>query len=382
MVRFFKLNNIDEFKCLADKCPDTCCSGWMIEIDEASLGKYKAVSGSYSSVLDERIDYTEKVFKQKESGDCSFLCSSKLCDMYSNLGEASLCDTCRLYPRHIEEFLNVREMTLSISCPEAARLLLESEVQSIFREVSEEEFDKAEFQKKEFHNEEFIKEKSAQEISSDEDDYEDFDSELYEQLLAARQALIEVMQNRELSYNERAEAVVNMATKLQDELDGFEPVDLEGTRIGTYDFARELFVCLKELEHLKAGRGAAIDAAAKLLYDSGEAGWQQNKSDFAKYCISSGINTELMKEQLTVYYLYAYFCGAVYDDYVAAKAYGAIVHPLLIEELWTARWLENGKELSIEDMVRVVYEYARELENSNPNLIKTDEMLDEICFAN
>ena len=35
----------DKFKCIADKCPDTCCAGWQIVIDEASLEKYKKLKG-------------------------------------------------------------------------------------------------------------------------------------------------------------------------------------------------------------------------------------------------------------------------------------------------------------------------------------------------
>lgn len=29
-----------KFKCTADKCPDTCCAGWQIVIDEETLEKY------------------------------------------------------------------------------------------------------------------------------------------------------------------------------------------------------------------------------------------------------------------------------------------------------------------------------------------------------
>ena len=31
----------DDFKCIADKCPKTCCAGWQIEIDEDSIEKYR-----------------------------------------------------------------------------------------------------------------------------------------------------------------------------------------------------------------------------------------------------------------------------------------------------------------------------------------------------
>ena len=30
-----------EFSCVAGKCEDTCCAGWQIVADEASLEKYK-----------------------------------------------------------------------------------------------------------------------------------------------------------------------------------------------------------------------------------------------------------------------------------------------------------------------------------------------------
>ena len=34
-----------EFTCIADVCPDTCCAGWQIVIDEKSLKKYRRVKG-------------------------------------------------------------------------------------------------------------------------------------------------------------------------------------------------------------------------------------------------------------------------------------------------------------------------------------------------
>ena len=32
-----------EFSCIAGACPDTCCAGWQIVIDDKSLKKYKRV---------------------------------------------------------------------------------------------------------------------------------------------------------------------------------------------------------------------------------------------------------------------------------------------------------------------------------------------------
>ncbi len=35
----------DTFRCLGGRCPDTCCSGWRIEIDEDSLNRYARTGG-------------------------------------------------------------------------------------------------------------------------------------------------------------------------------------------------------------------------------------------------------------------------------------------------------------------------------------------------
>ena len=50
-------------------------------------------------------------------------------------------ETCRRYPRHIEEFEGVREMTLSVSCPEVAKILLQRKepVQFLIHEDEKEE---------------------------------------------------------------------------------------------------------------------------------------------------------------------------------------------------------------------------------------------------
>ena len=55
---------------------------------------------------------------------CAFLNEENLCDIYTEAGPEMFCRTCRNYPRHIEEFEGLREISLSLSCPEAARILL------------------------------------------------------------------------------------------------------------------------------------------------------------------------------------------------------------------------------------------------------------------
>ena len=63
----------DEFKCLADKCEDTCCAGWQIVIDDESLEAYKEVEGDFGERLRNSIDWEEGTFHQKEERRCVFL---------------------------------------------------------------------------------------------------------------------------------------------------------------------------------------------------------------------------------------------------------------------------------------------------------------------
>ena len=48
-----------KFQCIAGECPDTCCAGWQIQIDPASLRKYKKTKGPLGSRLRNEIDWKE-----------------------------------------------------------------------------------------------------------------------------------------------------------------------------------------------------------------------------------------------------------------------------------------------------------------------------------
>ena len=107
-MRYLKPHFYDKFVCTAGDCPDTCCAGWQIMIDEDSLEKYKSVQGEFGKRLHNSINWEEECFCQNDRR-CAFLNDGNLCDLYKALGPDALCDTCRLYPRHTEEFEGLRE---------------------------------------------------------------------------------------------------------------------------------------------------------------------------------------------------------------------------------------------------------------------------------
>ena len=164
-----------KFSCIADKCPDTCCGKWQIVIDDDSLEKYEDYNGEYRDELRRKLNWKEGVFRHGRSGKCAFLRDDMLCDMYIHMGKESLCTTCREYPRHTEEFENVREVSLSLSCPEVARILMNITDKVTF--VTEED---------------------------DEDEvFDDFDYFLFTALMDTRDMLIDIIQDRAVPMQKR-----------------------------------------------------------------------------------------------------------------------------------------------------------------------------------
>ena len=55
-MRYVKPHFYDSFVCTAGDCPDTCCAGWQIMIDEESLERYENEPGEFGKILRNSID--------------------------------------------------------------------------------------------------------------------------------------------------------------------------------------------------------------------------------------------------------------------------------------------------------------------------------------
>ena len=85
----------------------------------------------------------------------------------------------------------------------------------------------------------------------------------------------------------------------------------------------------------------------------------------------------IQEEQLLLYWIYTYFCGAVYDDQIFAKVKMAVVCTFMIHALAVGTYLKNGRHFSFEELVSISYRFSRELEHSDPNLNEFEELMDE-----
>ncbi len=360
----------DNFTCIADRCPATCCAGWQIVIDEKSLEKYNHVQGEFGIRLQKSIDWEEGVFHQYNRR-CAFLNKENLCDLYRELGAEGLCDTCRLYPRHIEEFEEVREFSLSLSCPVAAEMILGQKEPVHFLEEADE--------------------------ALEEEDYEDFDSILYDWLEEAREVLFGILQNRKLSIATRMALILNTADLAQKALDHgtLLELDLEAeiqdflgrsqttkkkkTETEFLEIRKKMLKDLQKLEVLREEWPRILERLEQQLYAQDEGHYQQIRQEFCRQMQGTEEQKqqwEIYKEQLLLFFLYTYFCGSVYDDMIYTKAVLAVFSVLWIEELAMDRWLFQGRELEFQDLVEVAYTYAREIEHSDENLNLLEEFFD------
>lgn len=115
-----------DFRCIAGACTDTCCAGWDVDVDKDSYKYYKTVKGAFGKRLKSVMVPSqdgECTFTLKEGGRCPFLNDDNLCDLYIELGEDKLCETCAEFPRFINDYGNIREIGIAPSCKTAGELM-------------------------------------------------------------------------------------------------------------------------------------------------------------------------------------------------------------------------------------------------------------------
>ena len=403
-----------KFQCIASECEDTCCAGWAITIDSKSLEKYRHAKGEMKERLKESVDWKQKCFKQREHR-CAFLNDENLCDLYTGMGSDSLCWTCKTYPRHIEVFDGVREVSLCLSCIEAARIILGTK------------------EPVRFLSSENDKEESCED--------EEFDFFLYTKLGEARDVIFEILENRGLSSELRMAMCLALAHDLQRrvrdeklyEVDGLlerysvgnmcraaqgaDAAAIDADRTGTVDAASdasrrghagdtvarfcrrlasadleqysrfetasELYTVFEKMEPLDPAWPERRDGMDETLYGAGKEAYEANRRAFLT---ANGTRMELLREQIMIYFVFGYFCGAVYNENPYGKMKLAVAAAILVEEMLMAEWLQEKQQggsvaavpsgirgkvaaeaLPEEQIVDLVHCFSREVEHSDEN---------------
>ena len=77
-----------------------------------------------------------------------------------------------------------------------------------------------------------------------------------------------------------------------------------------------------------------------------------------------------------IYFIFTYFCGAVYDDRILSKLKTAVVATLLISELTIAKWIEQKEKMDFDTFVNIAHRVSREIEHSDVNLNRLEKICD------
>lgn len=329
------LSCFSNFHCLAGRCPSTCCAGWEVDLDEQILSYYRRLSGPLGEEIRSHIQTADGyTFFTLQEGRCPFLNSDNLCRLILSLGDNALSVTCREHPRFVEEYGTLRETCLSISCPEAARLLLKGPVALVCRETAE----------------------------ASEEDWS-LDQGYLQELLEYRQILFHATQvQRPLA--ERLSFLIVSANEIGTYKDSGTFSD--GDRIETTVCRTETPVALSE--HLQQVPAPALELDLPGFFRTMEQmEFTSDQLPTLLKSISTCLDSNLLQDNsesgthLLLYFLYRYVLRAVWDGQVREKVLFAVYA--------TAAILCLSQSMPDPDPLRqAAVLFSREVEHSDENL--------------
>jgi len=316
IIKVFVPSYFKKFRCISDKCPDTCCAGWEVNLDPESADYYKTVSGDIGKKLRSCLckDEDEDDMFALCENRCPFLNKDNLCELILNLGEKSISKTCTLFPRFYDNFGSFREMGLGFGCPEAARLLLEDS--KPFRLELYEETD---------------------------EDNEAVDEEFLSFILSLRERIISVLESKNGSFKEKISDILVLCEDIQRTING-----KEDEYCGS-DFDVCINV-LSDMEYIDEKRKNTLLNLSDKDFDRKV--YVTYENDFIK----------LMK-----YYIFRYLLKSVYDSDILTKIKYGVFACAVIGRLYS-----NGI-----DRIKAMYGYSKEIEYSDINMQILDDAMYE-----
>ena len=314
-----------DFHCLAGGCPDTCCGQWEIVVDPAAKARYDSVPGP----LGEQIRAALTTVDGEDcmvlvNGRCPLLTADGLCPIVAQLGEDFLSTTCHTHPRFTEIYGGLAETMLSVSCPEAARLLLEREAPLTFITGTDEQPPEP----------------------------NDLDGTLVHILLESRETAFALVQDRSRPLADRLALLLCFAQRLDQHYDNdrlcrqfsalycdpnYQQRQLARIRRLRLPHSRSIHPLqelLQSMEHLSAQFPAQIDRMKAVSPNS------------------------IALEQLSVYFLFRWWLKAACSGYIWRQAAAVVVSVLAVASL-----TENLGDVQLAARL-----YSKEVEHSESNL--------------
>ncbi|SFG09597.1 flagellin lysine-N-methylase [Oribacterium sp. WCC10] len=324
----------ERFRCIGGECPDTCCAGWEVDVDDDSVQYYKSVEGPFGDRLRKHIceENGDSFFPLTEKRRCPFLNNKNLCDIYINIGEESLCQTCTEYPRYFMDIGNYEQMDMSLSCMELGRIFYT-------------ECDKINYLRAE-------NDVPGEALSEEEQ------GTLIE-VLALRNRCIEMMQDSPASFHEKMEVLRGMIAEAQ----GMTPGEKDSERTFLKEDYRDLVSLLETMDSINDEWSGKLSVYRALADDPS----QLEKLDVFFTDNASLLNTWMSKT--AVYFIFRYLIDTCIDGDIEYEL--CLIHRSLklIYFMLFAEWLKKGN-IGVNDMIYVSHLYSKEVEHDDSNVAK------------
>ena len=186
-----------QFACIGSRCPDSCCHEWDVQVAARSAARYRAMEGLLGDALREHLyDEEGETYLRNVNGRCPMWRADGLCRIQAEQGHDALCQICRQFPRLRHDYGCFVEWGLELSCPEAARLILETPLSWVTETVP----------------------------GSGEPEY---DGEIMEILRTSRPYALALLEDRAHTVPERLRLLLMYGYHVQALIDGAEPADFD-----------------------------------------------------------------------------------------------------------------------------------------------------------
>ena len=189
----------DSFRCIAGRCPDSCCHEWAVVVDDGAAAYYQSLPGDLGDKLRQHLkeEDEEMILSLKGDGRCPMWRMDGLCRIQAELGEKALCKTCREFPRIVHDYGDFQELQLELSCPEAARMILSEEGEPVTETM-------------------------------DIPGVAEYDAEAMEILLRTRQEAFSLLRRKDIGVAEALALLLLYGHSVQNELDTGDPSEASG----------------------------------------------------------------------------------------------------------------------------------------------------------
>lgn len=318
---YIKPDFYHKFKCIADRCTDSCCIGWEIDIDEKTLEKYNGKNCEFGEKIRSEIitaDDGSRCFALGENERCPFLNDKNLCEIIINCGEEYLCDICREHPRFYEWFPGVTECGLGLCCEEVCRLLLENE-----------------------DGFSLIEESDGERISLDSEE-NTYQSDYYIVLSGIRDGFFRILFNKDLSFEDK---LVKILVKTE---------YFCGEKCKVKDYGKSLEE-YKKTEPIDEKWTQYINALSEDLPDVLKAENEFNKTF-----------NNMLYSKILAYIMYRHLIKAVFDESFKERVLFCIESVRFICLCDMKTFWEKG-ELTLKDRIENLKNWSKQIEYSEEN---------------